>query len=146
MYQQVSEVISSRTFICGFWFVVIVFLLPFHIVILVFLIDPHFKRKESAREDPTFDKYHNMKGKKEDDDDESKSANESMQSNQSADLLIHVELERLSKRSRFQLNPVKGSGMFDGVYQPTNIHMIRPFSEQKSLVVFVIFMYKLLFQ
>ena len=71
-----------------------------------------------------------MKGKKEDDDSKPKSANESMQSNQSTDLLIHVELERLAKCSRFQLNPVKGSGVFDGVCYPTIIYMIRPFSEQ----------------
>ena len=88
------------------------------------------EEKESAREDPTFDEYHNMKGKKEDDDSKPKSANESMQSNQSADLLIHVELERLSKCSRFQLKPVKGSGVLDGVCYPTIIYMIRPFSEQ----------------
>ena len=52
-----------------------------------------------------------MKEKKEDDESRPKSTNESMQINQSADLLIHVELEQLSKCSRFQLNPGKGSGV-----------------------------------
>ena len=87
-----------------------------------------------------------MKGKEEDDDGKPNPANEGIQNNQAADLFIHVELERLTKRSRFQLNPVKGSGIFDGVFQPTIIYMIRLLSEQRSLVVFVIFMYKFLFQ
>ena len=52
-----------------------------------------------------------MKGKEEDDDGKPNSANEGMQNNQAADLFIHVELERLSKCSRFQLNPGKGSGV-----------------------------------
>ena len=37
MYQQISEVISSRTFISGFWSIVLVFLLSFDIVILSLL-------------------------------------------------------------------------------------------------------------
>ena len=52
-------------------------------------------------------KYHNMKGKKEDDNSKPKSANESMRVKQFTDLLVHVELEQLSDYSKFQLNPVK---------------------------------------
>ena len=72
-----------------------------------------------------------MTGKKEDDDNEPKSANESMQINQSADLLTHVELERLSNYSRSQSKQVKESGVLNGVYYFFNYYMIRPFSEQK---------------
>ena len=52
-----------------------------------------------------------MKGRKEDDDGKPRSANESMRINPFADWLVHVELEQLSKCSRFQLNPGKGSGV-----------------------------------
>ena len=51
--------------------------------------------------------YHNMKGKKEDDDNKPKSTNESTRANHFADLLVHVELEQLSNCSRIQPKPVK---------------------------------------
>ena len=54
--------------------------------------------------------YHNMKGKKEDDNSKPKSTNESTRVNYFADLLVHVELEQLSNCSRFQLKPVKEEG------------------------------------
>ena len=54
--------------------------------------------------------YHNMKGKKEDDDNRPKSKNESTQANHFADLLVHVELEQLSNCSRIQPKPVKEEG------------------------------------
>ena len=79
-----------------------------------------------------------MKGKEEDDDGKPKSVNESMQINQLVDLLVHVELEQIPNCSRFQSNPVKGGGVLDGVYCPTIIYMIRPFSEQ-NLWWFLIF-------
>ena len=52
-------------------------------------------------------KYHNMKGKKEDDDNRQKSTNESTRANHFADLLVHVELEQLSNSSRIQPKPAK---------------------------------------
>ena len=54
--------------------------------------------------------YHNMKGKKEDDNSKPKSTNESTRVNHFADLLVHVELEQLSNCSRFQPKPVKEEG------------------------------------
>ena len=54
--------------------------------------------------------YHNMKGKKEDDNSKPKSTNESTRVNHFADLLVHVELEQLSNCSRIQPKPVKEEG------------------------------------
>ena len=71
-----------------------------------------------------------MKGKEEDDDGKPKSASESMQINQLVDSLVHVELEQMPNCSRFQPNPVKEGGMFDGVCCPTILYMIRSFSER----------------
>ena len=50
------------------------------------------KGEEDVKEDPTLDEYHNMKGKKEDDDN-GQPINESTRSNHLANLLVHVELE-----------------------------------------------------
>ena len=53
-----------------------------------------YEEKESAREDPTFDEYHDMKGKNEDDDDKTNSTKESTQANQFADLVAQAELKQ----------------------------------------------------
>ena len=50
-----------------------------------------YEEKESAREDPTFDEYQDMKGKNEDDDDKTNSTKESTQANQFADLVTQAE-------------------------------------------------------
>ena len=63
--------------------------------------------EDNAREDPTFDEYHNIKGKKEDDDNRPKSTNESTRANHFTNLLVHVESEQLSNRSRIQPKPMK---------------------------------------
>ena len=54
--------------------------------------------------------YHNMKGKKEDDDSRPKPINESTRVNHFADLLVHVELEQLSNCSRIQPESVRKEG------------------------------------
>ena len=54
--------------------------------------------------------YHNMKGKKEDDDNRPKPINESTRVNHFANLLVHVELEQLSNCSRIQPESVKEEG------------------------------------
>ena len=76
-----------------------------------------------------------MKERKEDDDGKPRTANESMRTNPFADRLVHVELGQLSKCSRSQLKPAKGRGVFNEVLPFLNYYMIRPLSEQKSLVV-----------
>ena len=68
------------------------------------------KGEENAGEDPTLDEYHNMKGKKEDDDSRPKPINESTRVNHFANLLVHVELEQLSNCSRIQPESVKEEG------------------------------------
>ena len=54
--------------------------------------------------------YHDMKGKKEDDNGKPKSINESMHANQFADLIVHVELEQRTNCSRSQSMPGKETG------------------------------------
>ena len=66
--------------------------------------------EENAREDSTFDEYHSIKGKKEDDDSRPKSTNESTRANHLTNLLEHVELEQLSSRSRIRPKPVEEEG------------------------------------
>ena len=68
-----------------------------------------------------------MKGKEEDDDGRPKSASESMQINQLVGLWVHVKPEQMPDCSRFQSNPVREGGMFDGVCCPTIIFHIRSF-------------------
>ena len=52
---------------------------------------------EDVEEDPTLDEYHNMKGKKEDDESTPKPTNESTRVDHFANLLIHAKLEQLYK-------------------------------------------------
>ena len=52
---------------------------------------------EDVKEDPTLDEYHNMKGRKEDDDSTKKPTNESTRVDHFANLLVHVEGEQLYK-------------------------------------------------
>ena len=66
-----------------------------------------YEGKESAREDPTIDEYQDMKGKKEDDNDKSKSISESMHTKQFDDPLLHVELEQRTNCTRPQSMPVR---------------------------------------
>ena len=60
--------------------------------------------------DERYGNYHNMKGKKEDDDNRSKSTNESTRANHFADQLVHVELQQLSDCSRIQPKSVREEG------------------------------------
>ena len=61
----------------------------------------HMEKGEDVEEDPTLDEYHNMKGKKEDDDSTPKPTNESTRVDHFANLLVHVELEQLYKTLEF---------------------------------------------
>ena len=54
--------------------------------------------------------YQDMKGNKEDDISKPKSIRESTHANQSADLLVHVELKQRTNCSRSQSMPVKETG------------------------------------
>ena len=81
-----------------------------------------------------------MKGKEEDDDGRPKSASESMKINQLVGLLVHVELEQMPDCSRFQSNPVREGGMFDGVCCPTIIFIFVLFQSEFT-GGFAIFMY-----
>ena len=74
-----------------------------------------------------------MKERKKEDDGKPRSANDSMRINPFANQSDHVELEQLSKCSRFQLKPEKGSGVFNGVYHPTDLLYISSFFRAKSL-------------
>ena len=62
-----------------------------------------------------------MKGKEEDDDGRPKSASESLQINHLVGLSVHVKLEQMPDRARFQSNLVREGGIFDGVCCPTII-------------------------
>ena len=84
-----------------------------------------------------------MKRKEEDDDGKPKSSSESMRSNQLADLSAHVELERLTDCSGFQLKQVREAACSMGFYCPTKFLCVSS-SFRANLVVFVIFMYKFL--
>ena len=70
--------------------------------------------------------YHNMKGKKEDDDSRPRPINESTRVNHFANLLVHVELEQLSNCSRIQPESMK--------------------EEEWNIANFTIIMYFVLFQ
>ena len=72
-----------------------------------------------------------MRERKEDDDGNPRSANDSMRTNPLANQPDHVEL---SKYSRFQLKLEKGSGVSNGIYHPTIYYMLRPFSERYSFI------------
>ena len=62
------------------------------------------EEQENAKENPTFDEYHNMKEKEEDDDGKPKSTNGS---SHSKDFPVHVELEHQPDGSSFQLMQVR---------------------------------------
>ena len=75
-----------------------------------------------------------MTRKKEDDNGKPRYANESKRINPFADWLVHVELEQLSKCSRFQLKPGKGIDVLSGILL-FFYYMIRSFSEQNLVVL-----------
>ena len=56
--------------------------------------------------------YHSMKGKEEDDNSRTKSANESLQINHLVGLSVHVKPEQMPDRARFQSNLVREGGIF----------------------------------
>ena len=67
--------------------------------------------KENAREeDPTIDEYHNMKGKREDDNSRSKSISESLHTKQFANPPLHVEQEQRTNCPRPQSMPTTETG------------------------------------
>ena len=69
----------------------------------------HKVEGEDIEEDPTLDEYHNMKGKKEDDDSTQKPTNESMRVDHFANLSARVQLEQ--PLTNFRIQPeVKGEG------------------------------------
>ena len=78
-----------------------------------------------------------MKGKEEDDDGRPKSASESLQINHLVGLSVHVKLEQMPDRARFQLNLVREGGIFDGVCCSSIIFMFI-LSRAYSLVVLLL--------
>ena len=78
-----------------------------------------------------------MKGKEEDDDSRTKSANESLQINHLVGLSVHVKPEKMPDHARFQSNLVREGGLFDGVCCPT-INFIFVLSEAYSPVVLLL--------
>ena len=92
--------------------------------------EKRYERKESAREDPTLDEYHNMTENEEDDIGRPKSTNESLRLNPFAGLPNHVELEQQADCSRFQLMQVREEACLMEFTTLHNSYMIRPLSEQ----------------
>ena len=79
-----------------------------------------------------------MKGKEEDDDSRTKSANESLQINHLVGLSVHVKLEQMPDRARFQSNLVREGGTFDGVLLSYNYFYIRSFRAYSLVVLLLI--------
>ena len=90
------------------------------------------ERKENAREDPTFDEYHSMKGKKKDDNGKPKSASESMRTNQLADLLAHVEAGMVDRLFWISVEESEGSGVLIGALLSYKILMCLFFFQSES--------------
>ena len=69
------------------------------------------ERKDNAREeDPTIDEYHNMKGKREDDNSRPKSISENLYTKQFANPPLHVEQEQQTNCTRPQSMPTTETG------------------------------------
>ena len=80
---------------------------------------------EGAKEDPTFDEYHNMKGKEEDDDDKPKST-------QLIGLSAHVELEQQPNYAGSQWMQVREAASSMELIILQTYYMFRLLSERRN--------------
>ena len=76
--------------------------------------------------------YHNMKGKKKDDNGKPKSASESMRTNQLADLLAHVEAGMVDRLFWISVEESEGSGVLIGALLSYKILMCLFFFQSES--------------
>ena len=69
--------------------------------------EENYEEEENVKEDPTFDEYHSMKEKREDNNSEPKSTNDSTRVNHLPNWPIHVVRNQPLDCSRCQPKPVK---------------------------------------